>query len=194
MYSEPIAVLVIDNYDSFTFNLVHYLEALNCEVSVIRNDEINKKLIDKFHKIVISPGPGLPDEAGQLKSFIKKYAPSKSILGICLGQQAITEIFEGKLDALPEVKHGVTDNIKHLGNDYLYDGIPELFQVGLYFSWHSVNLPKDLIPTAFASDGTIMSLKHAIYDVRAVQYHPESIMTQHGKAILENWLFINKKK
>lgn len=140
--------------------------------------------------MVISPGPGLPNEAGQLKQFIVKYAAAKSILGICLGQQAITELFEGKLAALPEVKHGITNTIKHLSNDEIYKNIPEFFQVGLYHSWHSVNLTNRLIPTAIADDGTIMSLKHYQYDLRAVQFHPESIMTQYGKEILKNWLSI----
>ena len=191
MNLNPIPVLVIDNYDSFTYNLVHYLEALDCEVRVIRNDEITDTVIQSFHKIVISPGPGLPDEAGQLKQFIKQYAATKSILGICLGQQAIAEIFDGKLEALAEVKHGITNTIKHLNNDEIYQNIPEVFQVGLYHSWHSVGLSKKLIPTAIAEDGTIMSLKHYKFDVRAVQYHPESIMTEYGKKILKNWLKIN---
>ncbi len=193
MNSESFSVLIIDNYDSFTFNLVHYLEAMNCEVRVVRNDELQKEIIDKFHKIVISPGPGLPDEAGQLKRFIKEYAPTKSILGICLGQQAIAEVFGGELVALPEVKHGVSTQIKHSSNDYIYDAIPELFQAGLYFSWHTARLSKDLVPTAFASDGTIMSLKHSVYDVKGIQYHPESIMTQYGKTIIKNWLYNSKK-
>ncbi len=186
--SDLLSVLVIDNYDSFTFNLVHYLEGLNCEVSVIRNDEICDEKIAKFQKIILSPGPGLPDDAGQLKSFIDRYAPTKSIFGICLGQQAITEIFGGKLLPLPTVKHGITGKIRHLSNDYIYTGLPETFEAGLYYSWHSTNLSNELIPTAFSSDGIIMSLKHSSYDLRAVQFHPESIMTSCGKEILKNWL------
>lgn len=167
---------------------MHYLEALGCEVTVIRNDEILVEIIDKYQKIVISPGPGLPDEAGQLNLFIKQYASKKSILGICLGQQAITEVFGGKLKALPKVKHGLTNTIQHLKNDEIYKNVPEIFRVGLYHSWHSVNLSKQLIPTAIAEDGTIMSFKHIKYDLKAVQYHPESIMTSYGKEILKNWL------
>lgn len=167
---------------------MHYLEALGCAVCVIRNDEIQAEIIDKYHKIVISPGPGLPDEAGQIKHFIKQYGSKKSILGICLGQQAITEVFGGKLKALQKVKHGITNTIQHLKNDKIYENIPTIFSVGLYHSWHSVNLTKQLVPTAIAEDGTIMSFKHYKYDLRAVQYHPESIMTSYGKVVLKNWL------
>lgn len=188
MDPKQLNVLIIDNYDSFTYNLVHYFEALDCEVSVIRNDEITDDLISNFNKIVISPGPGLPKEAGLLNSFIKKYALSKSILGICLGQQAIVEVFGGKLEVLSNVKHGVTCTISHLKNDIIYQNIPEHFSVGLYYSWHATNLPSHLIPTSIANDGVIMSIKHKVHDIRAVQYHPESIMTPFGKKILKNWL------
>lgn len=182
------SVLIIDNYDSFTYNLVHYLEALDCEVTVIRNDKIESQIVDKFQKIIISPGSGLPKESGQLNLFIKQYASSKSILGICLGQQAITEMFGGNLESLSTVKHGVTCRISHFKNDIIYRNIPENFQVGLYHSWHTTNLTDKLIQTAISQDGIIMSLKHKKYDLRAVQYHPESIMTPYGKEILKNWL------
>ena len=188
MNIKSIPVLIIDNYDSFTYNLVHYLEALGCKVCVIRNDEIQEETVDKYKKIVISPGPGLPDEAGQLKLFINQYVSEKSILGICLGQQAIAEVFGGKLEALTKVKHGVKNTIKHLKNDRIYKNIPEVFSVGLYHSWHSAKLSKQLIPTAIAEDGIIMSFKHKKHDLRAVQYHPESIMTSFGREILKNWL------
>jgi anthranilate synthase component 2 len=181
-------VLLIDNYDSFTHNLAHYLEALDCKVKIIRNDELNTDLINKYKKIIISPGPGLPDEAGQLKTFIREYSSTKSILGICLGQQAIAEVFGGNLIPLDHVSHGVSDYITHLNNDSIYKDIPSDFQVGLYHSWQTKNLPNNLVPTAISKKKIIMSIKHIKYDIRAVQYHPESIMTPFGKQILKNWL------
>ena len=181
-------VLIIDNYDSFTYNLVHYLEGLDCAVTVVRNDELDNLGISSFSKIVISPGSGLPKEAGQLNSFIKKYAATKSILGICLGQQAIAEIFGGELIALTKAAHGVSCSTTHLDNDRIYIDIPKKFDVGLYHSWHTVNLPKELEATAYNSDGIVMSLKHISYDLRALQYHPESIMTPFGKQLLKNWV------
>ena len=181
-------VLIIDNYDSFTYNLVHYLEGIDCVVTVLRNDELENLNVTSFHKIIISPGAGLPKEAGQLNSFIKKQAPTKSILGICLGQQAIAEVFGGVLKILPQVKHGVSCSITHLNNDSIYNNIPKVFNVGLYHSWHTVKLPKELEITAYDFDGIVMSLKHISYDLRALQYHPESIMSPFGKQILKNWL------
>jgi len=184
-----VPVLIIDNYDSFTYNLVHYFEALNAAVSVLRNDVITTELINNFDKIVISPGSGLPEKAGQVNTFIKQFAPSKSILGICLGQQAIAEVFGGKLKILPKAQHGVPTLVTHLSNDtVLYKGIPKTFQAGLYYSWETTELPKELEATSLTSDGIIMSIKHKKYDLRAVQYHPESILTPFGKNILENWL------
>lgn len=181
-------VLIIDNYDSFTYNLAHYLEALACKVKIVRNDELDNDLIHNFHKIVISPGPGLPSESGQLLEFLTKYQTSKSILGICLGQQAIAELFGGELAPLEKVNHGVATTITHLNNDSIYKDIPTSFQVGLYHSWETVNLSNKLIPTARSKDGLIMSIKHIEYDIKAVQYHPESIMTPYGKSILKNWI------
>jgi len=181
-------VLIIDNYDSFTYNLAHYLEALDCKVRIIRNDELNSAIIDDYKKIIISPGPGLPEEAGQLKEFISKYASTKSIFGICLGQQAIAEVFGGKLTPLQQVNHGIKVSIFHHNNDSIYNDIPNSFQVGLYHSWETVNLNNELIPTALSDNEIIMSFKHIKYDLRAVQYHPESIMTPYGKTILRNWL------
>ena len=188
MDPESFSVLVIDNYDSFTFNLVHYLEALNCKVSVIRNDEITAEVLKKFHKIVISPGPGLPDEAGQLKKFIAKYASTKSILGICLGQQAIAEVFGASLSPLSQVRHGYQTDITHYDNDVLYFEIPNEFPAGLYHSWHVIDLPSDFIITAIDKNQIIMSFKHNKYDLKAVQFHPESIMTNFGRKMLHNWL------
>lgn len=188
--SDMKQILVIDNYDSFTYNLVHYLQDLDCEVVVKRNDKITLDAVDQFHKILLSPGPGIPDEAGLLKPIIKRYAANKSILGVCLGQQAIGEVFGGSLENLSRVYHGVSTKIKLINSDeILYRNIPETFEVGRYHSWVvSKNLPAALIATAIDENGEIMSLKHREYDVRAVQYHPESILTEHGREILKNWL------
>lgn len=185
-----IKVLVIDNYDSFTYNLVHYLKDLNCDVTVKRNDKLNLNDVQEFDKILLSPGPGIPDEAGLLKSIIKEYSPSKSILGICLGQQAIAEVFGGKIENLDRVYHGVSTEVTLTNSDeVLYKNIPKNIEVGRYHSWVvSKNLPKDLIATSIDENGEIMSLKHKKYDVRSVQYHPESILTPEGKKILKNWV------
>ncbi len=183
-------VLVIDNYDSFTYNLVHYLQDLNCDVTVKRNDKLTLKEVEKFDKVLLSPGPGIPDEAGLLKSIIKEYAPTKSIFGICLGQQAIAEVFGGKIENLDRVYHGVSTNVELTNTDeVLYKDIPKEIVVGRYHSWVvSKNLPKDLVATSIDENGEIMSLRHKKYDVRAVQYHPESILTPEGKKILKNWV------
>jgi len=188
--SEMRKILVIDNYDSFTYNLVHYLQDLECKVVVKRNDKIALDAVDQFHKILLSPGPGIPDEAGLLKPIIKRYAATKSILGVCLGQQAIGEVFGGSLENLSRVYHGVSTKIKLINSDeILYRNIPETFEVGRYHSWVvSKNLPAALIATAIDENGEIMSLKHRDYDLRAVQYHPESILTEHGRDILKNWI------
>ncbi|MEN8123911.1 MAG: aminodeoxychorismate/anthranilate synthase component II [Bacteroidota bacterium] len=183
-------ILVIDNYDSFTYNLVHYLQDLNCEVTVKRNDKLHIDEVEEFDKILLSPGPGIPDEAGLLKPIIKKYAPTKSILGICLGQQAIAEVFGGKIENLDKVYHGVSTNIELINSDeILYKDISNKLEVGRYHSWVvSDDLPEVLITTSVDKNGEIMSLKHKDFDVRAVQYHPESILTPEGKKILKNWV------
>lgn len=183
-------VLVIDNYDSFTYNLVHYLEDLNCEVTVKRNDKLTLEEVDAFEKIVLSPGPGIPDEAGLLKAIIKQYAPSKSILGVCLGQQAIGEVFGGKIVNLDNVFHGVATKIEvTVDDEILFKGLDKTFNVGRYHSWVvDTNLPESLEATSFDENGQIMSLRHKVYDVKGVQYHPESVLTPNGKRILENWV------
>lgn len=183
-------VAVIDNYDSFTYNLVHYLEDLDVEVTIFRNDELEVADLENFEKILLSPGPGIPDEAGLLKEIIRKYAPTKSILGICLGLQAIGEVFGGNLINLEKVYHGVATKIFIIENDTLFHDIPSEIIVGRYHSWvvNKINLPKDLIITAVDTNQQIMSLKHIVYDVKAVQFHPESIMTPYGKQILKNWI------
>lgn len=183
-------VAVIDNYDSFTYNLVHYLEDLNAEVTVFRNDEFELEELEKFDKIVLSPGPGIPDEAGLLKEVIKKYAPSKSIFGVCLGLQAIGEVFGGTLINLETVYHGVATKVTLTEDDFIFNNLPKTFEVGRYHSWvvSTENLPSDLIITSVDENGQIMSMKHQNYNVRGVQYHPESVLTPLGKKILENWL------
>ena len=182
-------ILVIDNYDSFTYNLVHYLEELGCEVIVKRNDQLTMEEVDAFEKIVLSPGPGIPDEAGLLKQIIAKYAPTKSIFGVCLGQQAIAEVFGGSLINLDQVYHGIATKIKVIKEDILFEGIPMELEVGRYHSWVvNPSLPDVLEATSLDENGQIMSLRHKTFDVCAVQFHPESVLTTHGKKILENWL------
>ena len=188
-------ILVIDNYDSFTYNLVHYLEDLNCEVTVYRNDEFDIDEIAIFDKILLSPGPGIPDEAGLLKAVIAKYAPTKSILGVCLGQQAIGEVFGGTLSNLDKVYHGVATMVKtSVDDELLFEGLGNEFEVGRYHSWVvDAELPEVLEATSFDENGQVMSLRHKTFDVRGVQFHPESVLTPNGKKILENWLKISRK-
>ena len=185
-------VLVIDNYDSFTYNLVHYLEDLNCDVTVVRNDKLTLDEVEPFDKIVLSPGPGIPDEAGLLKPIIQRYAPTKSILGVCLGQQAIGEVFGGSLVNLDEVYHGVATKVMICVDDEpLFEGMDKEIEVGRYHSWVvNANLPDCLEATSIDVNGQIMSLRHKVYDVKGVQYHPESVLTPHGKQILKSWLQI----
>ena len=182
-------ILVIDNYDSFTYNLVHYLEDLDCEVDVKRNDQLDIEEVEEYQNIVLSPGPGIPDEAGLLKEIIRKYAPSKRIFGVCLGLQAIGEVFGGQLVNLDEVYHGIATKISIIEQDVLFDGLPDEIEVGRYHSWViDPELPDSLLATSIDEDGQLMSLRHKEYDVCAVQFHPESVLTPYGKKILENWL------
>lgn len=183
-------IVVIDNYDSFTYNLVHYLEDLGPTVTVFRNDEFELKELEVFDKIVLSPGPGIPDEAGLLKEVIKTYAKTKSILGICLGMQAIGEVFGGTLINLEKVYHGVASKITIIENDTIFNNLPNEIEVGRYHSWVISNdiFPQNLIITSLDENKQIMSIKHSVYDVRGVQFHPESILTPEGKKILENWI------
>ncbi|UGU17094.1 aminodeoxychorismate/anthranilate synthase component II [Sinomicrobium kalidii] len=183
-------ILVIDNYDSFTYNLVHYLEDLGCEVTVKRNDQLELEDAEPFDRILLSPGPGIPDEAGLLKAIIKKYAPSKSILGVCLGQQAIGEVFGGSIINLNKVYHGVATKVTITADDEpLFRGLEKEIEVGRYHSWVvDPELPETLEATSFDETGQVMSLRHREYDVKGVQYHPESVLTPDGKKILKNWL------
>tara|TARA_Y100000992_G_C21261533_1_gene491545 strand:+ start:878 stop:1441 length:564 start_codon:yes stop_codon:yes gene_type:complete len=181
-------VLVIDNYDSFTYNLVHYMEDLDYEVSVVRNDEFSMDFVEKFDKILISPGPGIPDEAGQTKELIKRFCSTKSIMGVCLGHQAIGEVFGGKLKNLDSVFHGVATDIKIVSEDKIFKNIPKKIKVGRYHSWVVEKLNDNLEVLASDNDGNIMALRHKDYKVWGVQFHPESILTEYGKDILKNWL------
>ncbi|MCY0968090.1 anthranilate synthase component II [Chryseobacterium wangxinyae] len=185
-------ILVFDNYDSFTYNLVQMIERLTDQkVDVYRNDEISLEEIAKYDKIILSPGPGIPEEAGILLELIKKYAPTKSILGVCLGQQAIAEAFGGNLINLSEIFHGVATSSKTIKKDSkLFQNLPEEIEVGRYHSWavNSENFPEELEITATDNDGMIMALQHKTYDVHGVQFHPESILTPEGEVIIRNFL------
>ncbi len=183
-------ILVIDNYDSFTYNLVHYLEDLDGDVTVVRNDKLTLDDVEPFDKIVLSPGPGIPDEAGLLKPIIDRFAPTKSILGVCLGQQAIAEVFGGSLINLDDVYHGVSTKVKiSVDDESLFNGLEKEIEVGRYHSWVvNANLPECLEATSFDENGQVMSLRHKVYDVKGVQYHPESVLTPDGKQILKNWI------
>ena len=184
-------VLVLDNYDSFTYNLVHYIEKIkNCKVEISRNNKISISEIDKYDKIILSPGPGLPGEAGILKELIKKYAGKKPILGVCLGHQAIAEVFGGQLVNLKEVCHGIASTIKITNNnDLLFKNIPDKFVGGHYHSWivSKENFPDCLTVTAETEEGNIMSIKHNKFNIRGVQFHPESVLTEYGEKIIENF-------
>lgn len=185
-------VLVFDNYDSFTYNLVQMIERiLNQKVDVVRNDKITLEEIDQYNKIILSPGPGIPEEAGILLDLIKEYAPTKSILGVCLGQQAIAEAFGGSLINLSEIFHGVatpTELIKD--HTKLFQNLDSGFEAGRYHSWavSRENFPEELEITAVDEDGMIMALQHKTYDVHGVQFHPESILTPEGEIIIRNFL------
>ncbi|MDR1407943.1 MAG: aminodeoxychorismate/anthranilate synthase component II [Tannerella sp.] len=184
-------ILLFDNYDSFTYNLRHILVELGADVEVHRNDRIGLDDIDRFDRIVLSPGPGIPSEAGQLLPLIGRYAPTKSILGVCLGEQAIGEVFGARLLNLTRVYHGVCTDIRTLAPDPLFDGLEPGFRAGRYHSWVVAkdDFPDCLEITAVdAEEGMIMALRHRTYDVRGIQFHPESILTPQGKRIMTNWL------
>ena len=187
---EMKKILVIDNYDSFVYNLVHYLEELDCNVTVKRNDQLHLDDVEAYDKILLSPGPGIPDEAGLLKPIIEKYAATKSILGVCLGMQAIGEVFGGKLLNLDEVYHGVATKIElFVDDEYIFHGLDKELQVGRYHSWVvEKNLPPVLQATSYDEKGEIMSLRHTEFDVRGVQFHPESVLTPDGKKMIKNWV------
>ena len=191
MNGDMKKILVIDNYDSFVYNLVHYLESLNCEVIVKRNDQLTLDEVANFDKILLSPGPGIPDEAGLLKPIIERFGATKSIFGVCLGQQAIGEVYGGTLRNLDEVYHGVATKIETTVDDaLLFKGLNSSFDVGRYHSCVVAknDFPKSLEITATDENGQIMALRHKQYDVRGVQFHPESVLTPDGMKMLENWV------
>lgn len=184
-------LLILDNYDSFTYNIVHALKSLGVTPTIRRNDSITLDEIDEFDKIIISPGPGIPSEAGILPALLDRYATSKSILGICLGHQAIGERFGARLRNLPEVYHGIKSEITlTVPDDYIFRGLPEKIDVGRYHSWvvDKDGFPECLEVTAVSPDGEIMAMRHRSLDVRGVQFHPESILTPMGITILSNWV------
>lgn len=185
-------ILIIDNYDSFTYNLVHLVNELGLECEVWRNDQFKLEDVAAFDKIILSPGPGIPSEAGLLLDVIKEYAPKKSIFGVCLGQQAIAEVFGGELYNLSRPMHGLATPIKVTdAEEKLFAGLPETFNVGRYHSWAVAEkgLPDEIQITAIdETDNSIMALRHKNYDVRGVQFHPESVLTEHGKKMMYNWL------
>jgi len=184
-------ILVFDNYDSFTYNLVHAVKKLGyLNVEVHRNDKITLEAIAGYDKIILSPGPGLPSESGILLDLIRTYASTKSILGVCLGEQAIAEAFGGSLFNLSEVHHGISSTITVLEEDVLFRHLPKKLDVGRYHSWavEKKTLPDCLTITAVDEEGMIMALAHKTYDVRGVQFHPESVLTPDGEQMLKNWL------
>jgi anthranilate synthase component II len=184
-------ILVLDNYDSFTYNLVYILRELAHNVEVHRNDQIALEAVAQYDKILLSPGPGIPSEAGIMQDVIKTYASTKSILGVCLGHQGIGEAFGATLNNMADVLHGISDKaIVTDPTEKLFQGLPASFQVGRYHSWTVVSdtVPDTMTITALDENNQVMALSHKTFDVRGVQFHPESVLTEHGKQMLENWL------
>lgn len=183
-------IVIIDNYDSFTYNLSHLMKELGAEVDVVRNDKFELKDLEQYDKIVLSPGPGIPSEAGLLLDVIRTYAGRKPILGVCLGHQAIGEVFGASLENLKEVYHGVQTEGTQLGNDYIFEGLPERVMMGRYHSWVVAkdSVPECLEVTAMSDDGEIMAMRHRQYDIHGIQFHPESVLTPEGKTIVGNFL------
>jgi len=184
-------IFILDNYDSFTYNLVHIIEQFADLVIVKRNHEIQSSDIGTYDKIIFSPGPGLPSDVKVMSEIIARYKSKKPILGVCLGHQAIAEYFGGSLINMPEVNHGREFKTTVINDDYLFNNIPQNFYSGRYHSWVVDNstLPKELEITSIDQNNHIMSVKHKNYDIRGVQFHPESVMTKHGIAILKNWVY-----
>lgn len=183
-------IVIIDNYDSFTYNLAHLVRELGAEVTVYRNDRFQLNQLEPFDKIILSPGPGIPSEAGLLLDVIKKYAGQKPILGVCLGHQAIGESFGARLENLSDVYHGVATEGTQFGNDYVFNGLPRRIVMGRYHSWvvSRTGLPECLEVTAVSDEGQIMGLRHRNYDIHGIQFHPESVLTPQGRTIVQNWL------
>lgn len=188
--SKPCKVVIIDNYDSFTYNLAHLVKELGASVTVYRNDQFSLNQLEPFDKILLSPGPGIPSEAGLLTDVIRTYAGRKPMLGVCLGHQAIGEVFGAKLSNLPEVYHGVATPCELVGHDALFAGMESRFTIGRYHSWvvSREDFPETLEVTALSDDGNIMALRHRNYALWGIQFHPESVLTPDGRQIIANWL------
>ena len=183
-------VVIIDNYDSFTYNLAHLVKQLGAKVEVFRNDQFTLNQLERFTKIILSPGPGIPEEAGLLMDVIRTYAGRKPMLGVCLGHQAIAEVFGGKLVNLKEVYHGIATEGTQFGNDPIFSGLPKRIVMGRYHSWvvDRAGFPDCLEVTAMSDDGQIMALRHRNYNIHGIQFHPESVLTPEGATIVRNWL------
>lgn len=188
--NEVMKVVIIDNYDSFTYNLAHLVKELGADVTVFRNDKFELSDLESFDKIILSPGPGIPSEAGLLLDVIKTYAGRKPMLGVCLGHQAIGEAFGGTLTNLSEVFHGVATEGTNKNNDPIFNGVDTRFVMGRYHSWvvNKENLPDSLEITAESDEGQIMALRHKVYDIHGIQFHPESVLTPDGRKIVANYL------
>ncbi len=183
-------IVIIDNYDSFTYNLSHLVKALGADVTVYRNDQFKLPDLQQFDKIILSPGPGIPTEAGLLMNVIAEYKGKKPILGVCLGHQAIGESFGGTLTNLSDVFHGVQTDIDITVDDYVFAGLEKRIPVGRYHSWvvDAKGFPADLEITAVSGEGQVMALRHKTFDIRGIQFHPESVLTPDGKQMIKNWL------
>lgn len=183
-------IVIIDNYDSFTYNLSHLVKELSADVTVFRNDKFLLNEIEQYDKIILSPGPGIPSEAGLLLDVIRTYRGRKPMLGVCLGHQAIGEVFGARLTNLSTVYHGVATEGTQYGNDPIFRGMPKRIIMGRYHSWvvDSTSLPECLEVTAMSDDGYIMALRHRHYDIHGIQFHPESVLTPEGRQIVRNWL------
>ena len=185
-------IVIIDNYDSFTYNLAHLVKSLGPQVTVLRNDRFKLEDLEAFDKIILSPGPGIPSEAGLLLDVIRIYAGRKPMLGVCLGHQAIGEVFGARLENLTDVYHGVALEGTQFGKDYIFRGLPDRIMMGRYHSWvvSRENFPACLEITAISDEGRIMALRHREYDIHGIQFHPESVLTPDGETIVRNWLNI----
>ncbi len=189
------SVFVIDNYDSFTYNLVHILREMGLDESnlrIVRNDQFELDEVEDYENVLLSPGPGVPKDAGLMPETIRRYAPTKNMLGVCLGHQSIGEVFGSQLLNLPKVYHGMVTPVNVIEKDVLFEELPETFNACRYHSWviDKSELSDQLEITSIAENGNIMSIRHKEYNVRGVQFHPESIMTEHGKQLIKNWLSI----
>ena len=183
-------IVIIDNYDSFTYNLSHLVKELGADVTVLRNDQFTLPQLQPFDRIILSPGPGIPSEAGLLLDVIRTYAGHKPMLGVCLGHQAIGEVFGAQLVNLSEVFHGVATEGTQLGNDPIFAGLPRRITMGRYHSWvvEKESLPDTLEITALSDEGQIMALRHRSYNIHGIQFHPESVLTPQGHDIMRNWM------